>query len=471
LVDFFIQMRLSSQFPSRRLRLQPSTPELPQWLKDAIKAHRVFVADSVRDFGVPRCERENVEADIFAIAWARRDDFDPQRDFRAWLHGITRRRCSGYHRRARSDRRVFARQGERGKDRTHSEDATAFELDKAAADPEAAAVARDLLNELFKELTPAQVDLVVMDVQGFSTSELAAALRIAQSTVKARLRVAYDRLNAKKQQILARERHDTRSGLLLLLSPFELVRRLTAEPELTPDARGMVEAVRAALVRHSDDTNAPIYSDDAAPGVGVHDGRMAPGGLWGPLLQTFPALAKVGPVGAWLLSQAPAFVLGAATVAALQGALDERPSPTISAALHDEHVAVPALPGSAPVTPTAAPAVPAGAPPGHAEPPLSSATTTAHAGHIGADDTERKVIDIARTELSKGHPQAALSTLKRLDKVPGLQRHEEREAANIDGLIRMGQIGKARQAAEAFRRSYPHSIQLPRIDAALRALP
>lgn len=450
--------------------MQPSTPELPQWLKDAIKAHRVFVADSVRDFGVPQCERENVEADIFAIAWARRDEFDPQRDFRAWLHGITRRRCSDYHRRARGDRRVFARQGERGQDRTHSEDATALELDKAAADPEAAAVARDLLNELFKELTPDQVDLVMMDVQGFSTSELAAALQIAQSTVKSRLRVAYDRLNAKKQQLLARERHDTRSGLLLL-SPFELVRRLTAEPERTTDAQCMVEAVRVALVRHGDDANPSPYSDEAAPGVGVHDGPMAPGGPWGPLLQTFPALGKVAPAGAWLLSQAPAFVLGAATVVAFQGALAERPSPTIRAALHDERVAVPALHGSAPVTPTAAPGVPAGAPSGHAVPPFPSATTTAHAGHTGADDTERKVLDIARTELSKGRPQAAMATLKRLDTIPQLQRPEESAAARIDGLIRMGQIGQARQAAEAFRRSYPHSIQLPRIDAALRASP
>lgn len=87
-------------------------------------------------------------------------------------------------------------------------------------------------------------------------------------------------------------------------------------------------------------------------------------------------------------------------------------------------------------------------------------------GQLGG---ERAILEIARTALGKGDYGIALETLDRhAQKYPTAQLAEEREALAIQCLVGLGRADAARARGERFRKSFPGSMLLPVVDAALR---
>lgn len=81
---------------------------------------------------------------------------------------------------------------------------------------------------------------------------------------------------------------------------------------------------------------------------------------------------------------------------------------------------------------------------------------------------ERELIDAARAGVARGHADAALSAVTRHEReFPQGQLREEREGLRILALAAQGRTGEARTFAARFRRSYPRSVLMPQIDAAL----
>jgi hypothetical protein len=81
---------------------------------------------------------------------------------------------------------------------------------------------------------------------------------------------------------------------------------------------------------------------------------------------------------------------------------------------------------------------------------------------------ERELIDAARAGVARGHAEAALSAVSRHEReFPQGQLREEREGLRILALAAQGRTTEARTFAARFRKSYPQSVLLPQIDAAL----
>jgi outer membrane protein assembly factor BamD (BamD/ComL family) len=81
---------------------------------------------------------------------------------------------------------------------------------------------------------------------------------------------------------------------------------------------------------------------------------------------------------------------------------------------------------------------------------------------------ERQLITMARVALGRGDHESARKALREHGRAhPAGQLAEEREALVVLTLIRLGQVPRAREVAVRFRRSYPQSLLLPTIEAAL----
>ncbi len=81
---------------------------------------------------------------------------------------------------------------------------------------------------------------------------------------------------------------------------------------------------------------------------------------------------------------------------------------------------------------------------------------------------ERALLDQARAAAAHGEPAQALATTERHRlQFPRGRLREEREALAIRALISLGRANEARTRAEAFRATYPRSLLLPALDAAL----
>lgn len=78
---------------------------------------------------------------------------------------------------------------------------------------------------------------------------------------------------------------------------------------------------------------------------------------------------------------------------------------------------------------------------------------------------EIAMLEKARAAITKGAFAAALSPLgEHARQFPAGHLVEEREALRIRALVGLGKGNEARRAAAAFRRRFPQSIMLPRID-------
>jgi hypothetical protein len=120
-------------------------------------------------------------------------------------------------------------------------------------------------------------------------------------------------------------------------------------------------------------------------------------------------------------------------------------------------VAVPAAP-----QPTAAVATALSA-------PASPAATPPHASRFAE---ERRLLDDARAELLQGEPALAIARLDahRARFADGMLA-EERDAMEVEALVRAGRVDEARAEAAAFKERSPRSLFLQTVEATIASAP
>ncbi|MGQ0506919.1 MAG: tetratricopeptide repeat protein [Myxococcaceae bacterium] len=85
--------------------------------------------------------------------------------------------------------------------------------------------------------------------------------------------------------------------------------------------------------------------------------------------------------------------------------------------------------------------------------------------------SERAVLEIARTSLSRQKPEDALEALARYSrKFPKGQLSEEANALHVQALVGAGHFDDAKDAAKAFKDKYRSSLLAPAVDAAIREI-
>jgi hypothetical protein len=81
---------------------------------------------------------------------------------------------------------------------------------------------------------------------------------------------------------------------------------------------------------------------------------------------------------------------------------------------------------------------------------------------------ERRLVELARTALSRARPADALGALEEhRQRFPQGQLAEEREGLFVLVRAASGDAQRAREEADAFKARYPRSLLLPAIEAAI----
>jgi hypothetical protein len=161
---------------------------------------------------------------------------------------------------------------------------------------------------------------------------------------------------------------------------------------------------------------------------------------------------------------AVAFITGGVIGAALYAGLAKAPPPQV--VYIDRPIAQPAPAAPPSGEPSAIPttssvAVPSAIP--HASP------TRNHASQLSA---ERVILDEARTAISQGDPQRGLDRLDQHRRLfPNALLAEERDALQVQALVKAGRYDEARSRADSFRKRAPSSLFLPMVDAAIDSIP
>jgi outer membrane protein assembly factor BamD (BamD/ComL family) len=82
------------------------------------------------------------------------------------------------------------------------------------------------------------------------------------------------------------------------------------------------------------------------------------------------------------------------------------------------------------------------------------------------------ILDEARSALLRGEAQQALDALERHRRTfPSPVLGEERDALQVQALVKAGRYAEARARGEAFGRRVPDSFYLPMVNAALASIP
>jgi len=161
-----------------------------------------------------------------------------------------------------------------------------------------------------------------------------------------------------------------------------------------------------------------------------------------------------------------AFVMGTITGAALYAVLIKPLAPRI--VYVDRPITTPVIPPSAPV-PVAEPADLTSSPPPSAVHSPAHPSARAPASQLSA---ERILLDQARTSLMQGDAMRALGFLDRHRRAfasPLLA--EERDALEVQSLVKAGRFDEARARAAAFHRQAPGSLFASVVDAAIESIP
>jgi len=133
----------------------------------------------------------------------------------------------------------------------------------------------------------------------------------------------------------------------------------------------------------------------------------------------------------------------------------------------DRPVVVPAASGA---PPSAEPSmVPQTSPAAVTSSPSRSSPSRSHASQLSA---ERVILDEARTAISQGDAQRGLDRLERHRRLfPNALLAEERDALQVQALVKAARYEEARARADSFRKRTPDSLFLPMVDAAIASIP
>jgi RNA polymerase sigma-70 factor (ECF subfamily) len=138
-----------------------------------------YVLRSLRRLGVPERDLEDVAHDTFIVVHRKLADYDPNRPLRPFLFGIAFRVASDYRRRARH------RYEQLGEPALPAQAASGPERELLIAQAQ-----RLVLDALQRLDTDRGAVLVMIDIEGYSPSDVAETLEIPLNTVYSRLRVA-----------------------------------------------------------------------------------------------------------------------------------------------------------------------------------------------------------------------------------------------------------------------------------------
>jgi TolA-binding protein len=230
-------------------------------------------------------------------------------------------------------------------------------------------------------------------------------------------------------------------------------RELVAAEKSRPDP--LPEVGERVFARLSASLGLPPSAGDAAASASKANGAPDPGRPSARRILTVVLGAALG-----------ATTLG--TIAHLRGKAQPAPPTEMRASPPIE----PAAPAPAPDAETKAGERPSIAPPAEAQgradepgPAQGDARDTGLAA-------ERRLIEDARTSLTRGLSEEALATLRHHARAfPRGRLAEERESLLVQALITKGRYAQARQRAELFERKYPKSLFQPIVEEALRAIP
>jgi outer membrane protein assembly factor BamD (BamD/ComL family) len=82
------------------------------------------------------------------------------------------------------------------------------------------------------------------------------------------------------------------------------------------------------------------------------------------------------------------------------------------------------------------------------------------------------MLDVARTAITEGDAQRGLDRLEQHRRLfPNALLTEERDALQVQALVKAARYDKARARAGEFRRRTPGSLFLPAVDAAIASIP
>jgi RNA polymerase sigma-70 factor (ECF subfamily) len=155
--------------------------------------HFDFVWRTLLHFGVQAAQAEDAAQEVFVILHRRRADYDGSTPLRSWLWGMCRRV-------AQAQRRGVARAQRR------SEVAPAphpsLPPDAALEQKQAVDFVERFLEGLSEELRPV---FVMMEIEGMSAPEVAAALGVNVNTVYSRLRLARAQLEQASARLRTRD--------------------------------------------------------------------------------------------------------------------------------------------------------------------------------------------------------------------------------------------------------------------------
>jgi hypothetical protein len=163
---------------------------------------------------------------------------------------------------------------------------------------------------------------------------------------------------------------------------------------------------------------------------------------------------------------AVAFLAGGVVGAALYAGLAKTPSPQV--VYVDRPVVVSAPPAAPPSSepapvPQTSPAAPVTSAVARSIPPKSRASQLS---------AERVLLDEARSAIAQGDSQRGLDHLERHRRLfPNALLAEERDALQVQALVKAGRYDDARARADSFRRRTPGSLFLPTVDAAIGSIP
>jgi hypothetical protein len=93
-------------------------------------------------------------------------------------------------------------------------------------------------------------------------------------------------------------------------------------------------------------------------------------------------------------------------------------------------------------------------------------------GHASQLSEERVILDEARAAISQGDAQRGLDRLERHRRLfPSALLGEERDALQVQALVKAARYDEARSRADSFRKRTPGSLFLPMVDAAIASIP
>ena len=191
----------------------------------------------------------------------------------------------------------------------------------------------------------------------------------------------------------------------------------------------------------------------------IHDGVLATIGI--------PVPSGGGiPVGRAALGMLGTFVIGGAVGAAVMhrsmsfppsSVVEAAPSPSVAPSATTS-IELPSATPSASSAPSA---------PRRAVPAPASAESSEEA--VAA---ERALLDAARIAIANGQPQNAVDLVERhAREFPRGRLVEEREALAVRALVKASRYEEARKRGIAFKATWPLSLAMPAVNAALESIP